>query len=70
MLVFAVIKTDTIDSRKNNNITDLNNNDLQQEICFETFQIFVEINRHYKTMRGLTIYLIWIVEKIINIFYR
>ena len=46
LLVFAVIKTDTIDSRKNNNITDLNNNDLQQEICFETFQIFVEINNY------------------------
>ena len=46
LLIFAVIKTDINDSRKNNNITEINNNDLQQEISFETFQIYVEINNY------------------------
>ena len=40
LLTFATIKTDIIENRNINiNITDVNNNDLQQEISFETFKI-------------------------------
>ena len=46
LLIFAVIKTDINYGRKNNNITEINNNDFQQEISFETFQIYVEINNY------------------------
>ena len=46
LLIFAVIKTDIIDGRKNNNRTEINNNDLQQEVSFETFQIKIELNNY------------------------
>ena len=46
LLVFSTIKVDTIDNRKNGNITDVNNNDLEQEINFETFQIKLEMNNY------------------------
>ena len=47
LLAFATIKTDIIENRNINiNITDVNNNDLQQEISFETFQIKIEINNY------------------------
>ena len=45
LLNFATIKTDIIDTR-NNNITQINNSDLQQEISLETFQIKIDINNY------------------------
>ena len=49
LLVFAVIKTDIIDGSKNsnNNLTEINSNELQQEVSFETFQIKVELNNYF-----------------------
>ena len=48
LLVFSTIKIDTIDNKKSgNNLTDVNINDLPQEINFETFQIKIEMNNYY-----------------------
>jgi len=44
LLVFAAIKTDIID--RNKKITEINNNELQEEMSFETFEIKVELNNY------------------------